>query len=105
MFAVTLWEMFTYGQEPWVGLNGTQILEKIDLDGERLRQPDACPRDVYQLMLQCWAHKPQDRPTFEALKDFLCEVRPREMRALRRFDEYGKLTIEEGDLITIIDGR
>ncbi|ELU18506.1 hypothetical protein CAPTEDRAFT_168170 [Capitella teleta] len=104
MFAVTLWEMFTNGQEPWVGLNGTQILEKIDQEGERLRQPDFCPRDIYQLMLQCWAHKPQDRPTFEALKDFLTEVRPLEMRALRKFDEYGKLNIEEGDLIIIIEG-
>lgn len=25
-------------------------------------------------MSQCWALKPQDRPTFQALKDFLCEV-------------------------------
>ncbi|XP_054537333.1 activated CDC42 kinase 1 isoform X29 [Pan troglodytes] len=24
MFGVTLWEMFTYGQEPWIGLNGSQ---------------------------------------------------------------------------------
>ena len=25
MFGVTLWEMFTYGEEPWVGYNGTQV--------------------------------------------------------------------------------
>ncbi|ESO88731.1 hypothetical protein LOTGIDRAFT_71000, partial [Lottia gigantea] len=25
MFGVTLWEMFTYGQEPWLGLNGSQV--------------------------------------------------------------------------------
>lgn len=25
-------------------------------------------------MLQCWAHKPEDRPTFVALRDFLVEV-------------------------------
>nr|XP_014434055.1 activated CDC42 kinase 1 [Pelodiscus sinensis] len=25
MFGVTLWEMFTYGQEPWVGLSGSQV--------------------------------------------------------------------------------
>ncbi len=22
---MTLWEMFTYGQEPWLGLNGSQV--------------------------------------------------------------------------------
>ena len=51
-----------------------QILIKIDVEGERLPRPDSCPADVYQLMTQCWAHKPQDRPSFVALKDFLCEV-------------------------------
>ena len=41
MFGVTLWEMFTFGEEPWIGLNGSQILKKIDRDGERLHQPPA----------------------------------------------------------------
>ncbi|KFQ16129.1 Activated CDC42 kinase 1, partial [Leptosomus discolor] len=74
MFGVTLWEMFTYGQEPWIGLNGSQILHKIDKEGERLPRPEDCPQDVYNVMLQCWAHKPEDRPTFVALRDFLVEV-------------------------------
>uniref|UniRef100_A0A8C5SHV9 non-specific protein-tyrosine kinase n=1 Tax=Laticauda laticaudata TaxID=8630 RepID=A0A8C5SHV9_LATLA len=60
MFGVTLWEMFTYGQEPWVGLNGSQI----DKEGEQLPRPEDCPQDIYNVMLQCWAHKPEDRPTF-----------------------------------------
>lgn len=25
MFGVTLWEMFSHGQEPWLGLNGSQV--------------------------------------------------------------------------------
>ena len=25
MFGVTLWEMFTYGQEPWAGLSGAEV--------------------------------------------------------------------------------
>ena len=28
MFGVTLWEMFTHGQEPWVGLNGSQVTDE-----------------------------------------------------------------------------
>ncbi|KAH8022056.1 hypothetical protein HPB51_021508 [Rhipicephalus microplus] len=83
MFGVTLWETFSFGQEPWVGLSGAQILQRIDQLGERLAQPDACPGDVYQLMLQCWAHAPADRPTFPALKDFLLEARPPVLRVLR----------------------
>ncbi|KAL5013664.1 hypothetical protein ScPMuIL_007934, partial [Solemya velum] len=105
MFGVTLWEMFTYGQEPWMGYNGSQILQKIDVDGERLSQPSFCPADIYQLMLQCWAYKPQDRPTFVALKDFLCEVRPQDVKVVQKYQEEGKLEIEVGDSITVIDGR
>ena len=33
MFGVTLWEMFSFGEEPWIGLNGSQILRKIDREG------------------------------------------------------------------------
>lgn len=68
MFAVTLWEMYTFGEDPWIGLNGSQILRKIDREGERLHNPDACPPDVYQLMLQCWDKTPSERPTFAAIK-------------------------------------
>lgn len=51
-----------------------QILHKIDKEGERLPRPEDCPQDIYNVMLQCWAHKPEDRPTFLALRDFLVEV-------------------------------
>lgn len=68
MFGVTLWEMFTFGEDPWVGLNGSQILKKIDREGERLHHPEACPPDVYELMLQCWDKTPSERPTFAAIK-------------------------------------
>lgn len=52
-----------------------QILHKIDKEGERLPRPEDCPQDIYNVMAQCWAHKPEDRPTFVALRDFLLEVR------------------------------
>ncbi|KAF2979440.1 hypothetical protein EK904_004314, partial [Melospiza melodia maxima] len=105
MFGVTLWEMFTYGQEPWIGLNGSQILHKIDKEGERLPRPEDCPQDIYNVMLQCWAHKPEDRPTFVALRDFLVEAQPTDMRALQDFEEPDKLHIQMNDIITVIEGR
>ncbi|XP_053316346.1 activated CDC42 kinase 1 [Spea bombifrons] len=105
MFGVTLWEMFTYGQEPWIGLNGSQILHKIDKEGERLSRPEDSPQDIYNVMLQCWAHKPEDRPTFVALRDFLVEAQPTDMRALQDFQEPDKLNIQINDVITVIEGR
>lgn len=51
-----------------------QILHKIDKEGERLPKPEDCPQDIYNVMLQCWAQKTDDRPTFVALREFLLEV-------------------------------
>jgi len=105
MFGVTLWEMFTFGEEPWIGLNGSQILKKIDREGERLHHPPACPPDIYQLMLQCWAKMPTDRPTFEALKDFLAETSPVIVKSRESLQEEGKLLVEMGDKLYVIEGR
>ena len=105
MFGVTLWEMFSFGEEPWIGLNGSQILKKIDREGERLHQPDACPNDIYQILIQCWAKIPTDRPTFDALKDFLMETAPPVVKAVQSFTEENKLAIDVGDTIIVIDGK
>uniref|UniRef100_A0A182QAC6 Uncharacterized protein n=1 Tax=Anopheles farauti TaxID=69004 RepID=A0A182QAC6_9DIPT len=105
MFAVTLWEMFTFGEDPWVGLNGSQILRKIDREGERLHHPDACPPDVYQLMLQCWDKTPSERPTFAAIKEFLTGVPPPIYRAVTNYSAENRLAAQQGDTIVIVDDR
>lgn len=105
MFGVTLWEMLTFGEEPWLGLNGSEILRKIDREGERLHEPEAMPPYMYELMLRCWAKEPSERPTFVLLKESLTGMVPSVMKALTAFEEAGKMTIESGDQIAIIDGR
>ncbi|CAD5121014.1 DgyrCDS9557 [Dimorphilus gyrociliatus] len=105
MFGVTLWEMFTHGREPWLGLNGSQILQKVDELNERLDQPPHCPNDLFELIKRCWAHSPAERPTFSALCHLLREVRPQAMRTLSSNDEEGQLKADPGDLLTVICGR
>jgi len=105
MFGVTLWEMLTFGEEPWLGLNGSEILRKIDREGERLHEPEATSPYMYELMLRCWAREPSDRPTFAFLKESLTGMVPSVMKALTTFEEIDKMSIETGDQIAIIDGR
>ena len=85
-------------------LAGSQILRKIDREDERLHQPEACPNDIYQILLQCWAKMPTDRPTFDGLKDFLMETAPPVVKVIREFREDNKLSIEVGDTVVVIDG-
>ncbi|KAM3909936.1 non-receptor tyrosine-protein kinase TNK1 [Leptodactylus fuscus] len=103
MFGVTLWEMFTYGQEPWLGLSGRQILSKIDREGERLERPDDCPQGLYSIMMKCWAHKPEHRPNFSTLMTLIQEVRPVEVRVLQDVTDPTLLRLDTGDVVTLID--
>ena len=82
-FAVTMWEMFSYGFQPWAALTGQQILETIDEPGGgRLERPVHCPWDLYQVMEACWAHSPSDRPSFATLTAMLEEARPEQVQTV-----------------------
>lgn len=94
MFGVTLWEMFSFGKEPWAGLSPSEILENISTQKKRLPCPDACPTMVYQTLLQCWDTEPSCRPNFSTLYQYLSTSYPLEVRSTqhvsdlssRRFD-------------------
>ncbi|XP_069071718.1 non-receptor tyrosine-protein kinase TNK1 [Pleurodeles waltl] len=103
MFGVTLWEMFSYGQEPWLGLSGRQILMKTDREGDRLERTEDCPRAMYNVMLKCWAHRPENRPCFGTLISLLSEARPQEVRATQELNALGWLQLDVGDPITVIE--
>ncbi|XP_060635884.2 non-receptor tyrosine-protein kinase TNK1 [Anolis sagrei] len=104
MFGITLWEMFSYCEEPWMGLSGRQIMLKIDREGGRLERPADCPRAIYALALKCWAHNPEERPHFREIVNLLQELRPKEVKALQELNEPGWLRLEANDAITVIEG-
>ncbi|XP_056004776.1 activated Cdc42 kinase-like isoform X4 [Ostrea edulis] len=107
-YGVTLWEMFTYGFQPWAGLNGQEILEAIDTpNSQRLECPDLCPKDYYDLMLKCWYHDPQKRPAFSEISILLPQMRPITMKASREFPEVtvpkDYLYYKANDVVYVID--
>ncbi|XP_063788215.1 tyrosine-protein kinase ZAP-70 isoform X1 [Pseudophryne corroboree] len=63
-YGITMWEAFTYGQKPYKKLKSTEVLGFIQRN-ERLPCPTDCPKEMYELMLDCWTFKMQDRPSFE----------------------------------------
>ena len=64
-FGVVLWEIFTYGKQPWYELANHEVIQQVT-EGKLLSQPDDCPDDVYDVMLKCW-QQPQDRTTMSDL--------------------------------------
>ncbi|XP_043101408.1 non-receptor tyrosine-protein kinase TNK1 [Puntigrus tetrazona] len=103
MFGVTLWEMFTYCEEPWLGLSGRQILYRVEREGERLDRPSDCPQELYSVMRKCWACSPADRPNFSQLTTMVAEAQPMEVRAVKDFTELRKLSLQANDVVTVID--
>ncbi|XP_050414468.1 activated Cdc42 kinase-like isoform X1 [Patella vulgata] len=109
-FGVTLWEMFTYGFQPWSGLTGQQILDTIDKPQcQRLEKPDLCPKDYYDLMLTCWDHEPEDRPTFSQIFLKIPQMRPVQVKAQKDFPavtlQKDYLYYKAYDVIIVLDTK
>ncbi|XP_030044091.1 high affinity nerve growth factor receptor [Microcaecilia unicolor] len=59
-FGVVLWEIFTYGKQPWYQLSNAEAIECIT-QGRELERPRTCPSEVYDIMQGCWQREPQQR--------------------------------------------
>lgn len=67
-YGVTLWEMFSFGQQPYGDMKGIDAIQLVE-SGKRLERPEDCPDEIYQVMLDCWTYSPEHRPTFSHLVD------------------------------------
>ncbi|XP_065827236.1 insulin-like growth factor 1 receptor isoform X1 [Oscarella lobularis] len=60
---VLLWEIFTFGYQPYFGRDNEQVIGGILQGNLTLECPPLCPRPVFQLMLRCWERNPSERIT------------------------------------------
>ncbi|XP_059483949.1 tyrosine-protein kinase Shark [Neocloeon triangulifer] len=73
-FGVTLWEMYSYGKQPYGEKRGAEVIQLVER-GERLLKPIMCPDAVYRLMKSCWSYQPSERPSFaDLLQHFTSEA-------------------------------
>ncbi|XP_060843490.1 activated Cdc42 kinase-like isoform X3 [Rhopalosiphum padi] len=105
-YGVTLWEMFSYGFQPWAALTGQQILEAIDEPNfQRLEQPDCCPKEYFNVMTKCWQHDPAKRPKFSDLVSILLDCKPEQVQTVVNFEDKKRDMIQYtiGEVITVLD--
>ncbi|NXW45144.1 NTRK1 factor, partial [Nyctiprogne leucopyga] len=69
-FGVVLWEIFTYGKQPWYQLSNTEAIECIT-QGRELERPRTCPSEVYTIMQSCWQREPQQRRPIKEIHNHL----------------------------------
>lgn len=77
-FAVTLWEVLTFARDqPFDGLTDEQVIENAghyyrdDNQQVVLPCPANCPKEIYDLMHECWNRQESERPTFREIHMFL----------------------------------
>ncbi|NXL45626.1 MERTK kinase, partial [Podilymbus podiceps] len=66
-FGVTMWEIATRGMTPYPGVQNHEIYEYL-FRGQRLKKPEDCLDELYEIMSACWRADPAARPTFSQLK-------------------------------------
>ncbi|XP_073334767.1 tyrosine-protein kinase SYK [Pagrus major] len=76
-FGVLMWEAFSYGQKPYKGMKGNDVMQMIE-GGQRMDAPMNCPLEMYDLMRTCWTYKAAERPGFSVveprLRDYYYDI-------------------------------
>ncbi|KAM5284647.1 proto-oncogene tyrosine-protein kinase ROS isoform 2-T3 [Hipposideros larvatus] len=69
-FGILIWEILTLGHQPYPAHSNLDVLNYVQTGG-RLEPPRNCPDALWNLMTQCWAQEPDQRPTFHKIQDQL----------------------------------
>lgn len=64
------WPQFSAACVVLAGMTNPEVIQNLER-GYRMPQPDNCPQELYELMMQCWKERPEERPTFEYMKSVL----------------------------------
>ncbi|XP_009877181.1 PREDICTED: protein-tyrosine kinase 2-beta, partial [Apaloderma vittatum] len=73
MFAVCMWEILSYGKQPFFWLENKDVIGVLER-GDRLPKPELCPPVLYTLMTRCWDYDPSERPKFKELVCSLSDI-------------------------------
>lgn len=59
--SVTLWELFSFGAQPFSGFSGLDAAQKI-VHGDKLIPPASCGEGIASIITKCWETDPAKRP-------------------------------------------
>ncbi|KAE9413421.1 hypothetical protein Angca_007077, partial [Angiostrongylus cantonensis] len=105
-FGVTLWEIFSYGEDPWIGCRAIDVSFCFQA-GERLEKPRTCSKQIYDVLCLCWHINPDRRPKFTMLRRLLlaAEFTTAEVRDAVQSERRDMLKIEHRDRIIVVENN
>ncbi|KAK3096457.1 hypothetical protein FSP39_000375 [Pinctada imbricata] len=71
-FGVLMWEVITFGQQPYHARTNIEVLNFVQSGGQ-LDKPNSCPQELFFLMKKCWSFNTEDRPSFSLILHILEE--------------------------------
>lgn len=72
-YGVLMWELFSYAEQPYVGMNLEQVFLETQ-QGHQLPCPEETPPALYKIMKACWQLDASQRPSFQTLNSQLTEL-------------------------------
>jgi len=97
-FGIVLYEIFTIGGSPYTRIDARKMLDVLNR-GYRMPKPSHVDEALYKIMQDCWREDPDDRPTFENLRDELKEMENQHQRFINLQDYDKKLYENVEDLM------
>ncbi|XP_055901915.1 fibroblast growth factor receptor homolog 1-like isoform X2 [Eupeodes corollae] len=73
-YGVLLWEIMTYGEQPYPQIMSAEELYSYLMSGQRMEKPQRCSLNIYMLMRQCWHFDANARPTFTEIVENLDKI-------------------------------
>ena len=99
-FGVVLWEIFSYGIQPYFSMTNEEVVHHVR-GGNIMSCPDGCPQEIYDLMIDCWAMEPADRPTASEIRAGLQRWSPDLSSSMQNGNETRKPQIDYQNMATI----
>jgi len=76
-YGVTMWEVFSLcKQQPYQELADQEVIQNAIKGRGRqlLPKPKGCSQEIYEMMLRCWEHIPDERADFEEIFSTLSSI-------------------------------
>ena len=76
-YGVTMWEVFTLGKhQPYDELHDQEVIQNAirGSNQQLLPKPEGCSQKIYETMLRCWEHFPDERADFEEIFSTLSAI-------------------------------